>query len=65
MYYNYRGEKIVRQNTNLNSFLDVGLAGDLYFLNKLHRHVYYSDATDPYEKIFITIKGRYQQKYSL
>lgn len=106
MYYNYRGEKIVRQNTNLNSFLDVGLAGitypnpsyrimhnissqflydyyvfeyvvsgkgyietendqitvqagDLYFLNKLHRHVYYSDATEPYEKIFITVKGRF------
>ena len=106
MYYNYRGEKIVRQNTNLNSFLDVGLAGitypnptyrimhnissqflydyyvfeyvvsgkgyieteneqimvqtgDLYLLNKLHRHIYYSDATDPYEKIFITVKGRF------
>lgn len=106
MYYNYRGEKIVRQNTSLNSFLDIGLAGitypnpnyrimhnvssqflydyyvfeyvvsgkgyietedrrftvragDLYFLNKLHTHVYYSDPIEPYEKIFFTIKGRF------
>lgn len=106
MYYNYRGEKIVRQNTKLNSFLDIGLAGitypnpsyriihnispqffydyyvfeyivkgkgyvetekdkitvqtgDLYFLNKLHRHVYYPDPTDPFEKIFIVAKGRF------
>lgn len=106
MYYNYRGEKIVRQNVNLNSFLDVGLAGitypnpsyrimhnissqflydyyvfeyvisgkgyietetdkitvqagDLYFLNKLHRHIYYADAVEPFEKIFITVKGRF------
>ena len=104
MYYNHRGEKIVRQSIILNPFIDIGLAGvtypnpnyrimhniksrffydyyvfeyvvsgkgyietandfitvqagDLYFLNKLHQHIYYSDPTEPYEKIFITVKG--------
>ena len=32
-------------------------AGDMYFLNKLQRHIYYSDSADPYVKIFIVISG--------
>ena len=31
--------------------------GDMYFLNKLQRHIYYSDSADPYTKIFIVISG--------
>ena len=33
-------------------------AGDFYFLNRLHTHLYYSDLTDPYEKIWINAGGR-------
>ena len=105
-YYNSKGEKIIRHNTKLNSFLDIQLAGitypnpnyriihnispqflydyyvfeyvvsgkgyietkhdkitvrsgDLYFLNKLKQHTYYSDAEDPFKKIFIVLKGRF------
>lgn len=32
-------------------------AGDFYFLNKLHKHIYYSDKYDPFKKIFIVAKG--------
>lgn len=34
-------------------------SGDFYFLNKLRYHIYYSDPDDPYEKIFIVLKGSY------
>lgn len=34
-------------------------AGDFYFLNKLHKHIYYSDKNDPYKKIFIVAKGTF------
>ena len=33
-------------------------AGDFYFLNRLHSHLYYSDPEDPYEKIWINAGGR-------
>lgn len=34
-------------------------AGDFYFLNKLCKHIYYSDKYDPYQKIFIVAKGSF------
>ena len=34
-------------------------AGDFYFLNKLRYHIYYSDPDEPYEKIFIVLKGSF------
>ena len=34
-------------------------AGDFYFLNKLRYHIYYPDPDDPYEKIFIVLKGKF------
>ena len=34
-------------------------AGDFYFLNKLSYHIYYSDPDDPYEKIFLVLKGSF------
>ena len=33
--------------------------GDFYFLNKLCHHIYYSDPENPYEKIFIVLKGSF------
>jgi AraC-like DNA-binding protein len=33
--------------------------GDFYFLNKLCRHIYYSDKTNPFKKIFIVAKGSF------
>jgi AraC-like DNA-binding protein len=33
--------------------------GDFYFLNKLRYHIYYADPEDPYEKIFIVLKGSF------
>lgn len=33
-------------------------AGDFYFLNRLHTHLYYSDREDPYHKIWINVGGR-------
>lgn len=33
--------------------------GDFYFLNKLRYHIYYADPDDPYEKIFIVLKGSF------
>jgi AraC-like DNA-binding protein len=33
--------------------------GDFYFLNKLCKHIYYSDKKDPFKKIFIVVKGTY------
>ena len=33
--------------------------GDFYFLNKLRYHIYYSDPDDPYEKVFIVLKGKF------
>lgn len=33
-------------------------AGDFYFLNRLHSHLYHSDPEDPYEKIWINAGGR-------
>ena len=106
MHFNQRGEKIIRQSTLLNPFLDVksaGItypnpnyriihnisheftydyyifeyvvsgkgyietenkkimvqAGDFFFLNRLSKHIYYSDPDEPYEKIFIVFKGRF------
>ena len=34
-------------------------AGDFYFLNKKRYHIYYADADDPYEKIFVVLKGSF------
>ncbi len=34
-------------------------AGDFYFLNKLCYHIYYSDPDEPYEKIFLVLKGSF------
>lgn len=33
--------------------------GDFYFLNKLRYHIYYADQDNPYEKIFVVLKGSY------
>jgi len=33
--------------------------GDFYFLNKRRYHIYYADPEDPYEKIFIVLKGSF------
>lgn len=33
--------------------------GDFYFLNKLRYHIYYADPDEPYEKIFIVLKGSF------
>ncbi len=33
--------------------------GDFYFLNRLRYHIYYSDPQDPFEKIFIVLKGSF------
>ena len=34
-------------------------AGDFYFLNKLSYHIYYADPDEPYEKIFLVLKGSF------
>lgn len=34
-------------------------SGDFYFLNKLCKHIYYSDKDNPYKKIFIVAKGSF------
>ena len=34
-------------------------AGDFYFLNRLRYHIYYADPNDPYEKIFVVLKGSF------
>lgn len=33
--------------------------GDFYFLNKSRYHIYYADPSDPYEKMFIVLKGSF------
>ena len=33
--------------------------GDFYFLNKLRYHIYYADPDQPYEKVFIVLKGSF------
>ncbi len=33
--------------------------GDFYFLNKLRYHIYYADPDNPYEKIFVVLKGSF------
>lgn len=33
--------------------------GDLYFLNKLFKHVYYADKNTPFKKIFIVVSGKF------
>lgn len=33
--------------------------GDFYFLNKFRYHIYYADPDDPYEKIFVVLKGSF------
>ncbi len=33
-------------------------AGDFYFLNRLHSHLYYSDREQPYRKIWVNVRGR-------
>ncbi|MDR3707134.1 MAG: AraC family transcriptional regulator [Capsulimonadaceae bacterium] len=33
-------------------------AGDFFFLNKSRPHYYYSDPSDPFEKVFVTVNGR-------
>jgi AraC-like DNA-binding protein len=33
------------------------VAGDAYFLNRLQQHIYYADKDEPYEKLFIVVKG--------
>ena len=33
--------------------------GDFYFLNKLRYHIYYADTEEPYEKIFVVLKGSF------
>ena len=33
--------------------------GDFYFLNRHRYHIYYSDENEPYEKIFIVLKGSF------
>lgn len=33
--------------------------GDFYFLNKLRYHIYYADPEQPYEKIFLVLKGSF------
>lgn len=34
-------------------------AGDLYFLNRLQHHIYYPDKDNPFEKMFVVVKGEY------
>ena len=34
-------------------------AGDFYFLNKQRYHIYYADPDQPYEKVFIVLKGSF------
>jgi AraC-like DNA-binding protein len=34
-------------------------AGDFYFLNKLCYHIYYADQDQPYQKLFIVLKGSF------
>ena len=34
-------------------------AGDFYFLNKLCYHIYYADQDQPYQKMFIVLKGSF------
>lgn len=41
-----------------NKILEVK-AGDFYFLNKLCKHIYYSDKYDPFKKIFVVCKGKF------
>jgi AraC-like DNA-binding protein len=33
--------------------------GDFYFLNKQRYHIYYADPDEPYEKIFVVLKGSF------
>ena len=33
--------------------------GDLYFLNKLFKHIYYADKNEPFKKIFIVVSGKF------
>ena len=34
-------------------------AGDFYFLNRQRYHIYYADEKEPYEKIFVVLKGSF------
>ena len=34
-------------------------AGDTYFLNKLQKHIYYSDKKNPYTKCFVVLRGAF------
>jgi len=34
-------------------------AGDLYFLNRLQHHIYYPDKDNPFEKMFVVVKGEF------
>ena len=34
-------------------------AGDTYFLNKLQKHIYYSDKKHPYTKCFVVLHGTF------
>lgn len=47
-YIEYENNKIVEVS-----------AGDFYFLNKLCKHIYYSDKHDPFKKIFVVVKGHF------
>jgi len=47
-YIEYENNKIIEVNT-----------GDFYFLNKLCKHIYYSDRRNPFKKIFIVVKGHF------
>ena len=33
--------------------------GDIYFLNKLSKHIYYADKNEPFKKIFIVVSGKF------
>jgi AraC-like DNA-binding protein len=46
-YIEFENEKIMVQK------------GDLYFLNKLNKHIYYSDKEEPFQKIFIVVSGKF------
>jgi hypothetical protein len=61
-FYDYYVFEYVISGTGYIEFDDKKVLvkeGDFYFLNKLCRHIYYSDKTNPFKKIFIVAKGSF------
>lgn len=61
LYDNYVFEYVISGKGHIEtetSSFDVR-AGDSYFLNKLQKHIYYSDKAQPYTKCFVVLRGSF------